>query len=70
MNWTLCKGCLTIEFCGHLRYNRYIPLYNHGKNCPCVKCLIKTVCKEECPLYRKHYGAIYERILENGLDSM
>ena len=53
-----CKGCRTIDRCG------MNPVYECGtciKICPCVKCLVKGICKKPCEIYKIYVDLNYWR---------
>ena len=45
-----CKGCIQVrEACG------MITMKNH-EICPCIKCLVKTTCLNECEEYQEIFN--------------
>ena len=51
---TICKGCLTHQ--AYLIHKDEMPDYpdcqikpfDHGEKCPCLTCLVKPMCENEC----------------------
>ena len=43
-----CRGCATTENC-------MLRIQLHFANCPCVKCVIKSMCKDHCTDMIKYY---------------
>ena len=50
-----CKGCLNGGFCDFQIYgNKAVD------NCPCTKCIVKTMCKESgCEEVKNHHKIIF-----------
>ena len=53
MNKVNCEGCLHFQEpnfpCG-------VPFQKFNHICPCATCLVKMVCKSECPEFIWYYG--------------
>ncbi len=55
-----CKGCIYFhselpgfQFSGVYKCHHTLSGFKILENCPCVNCLIKSVCTEECELLKK-----------------
>ena len=61
-----CEGCLSYYVpygsTYHESCTRWIPIISHSLKCPCMNCLLKMICEEECErftLYRNTSKLIY-----------
>ena len=43
-----CQGCAIIDKCTIKPTYKY---ETHTEECPCIKCLVKGICKKSCKLY-------------------
>jgi len=58
-NEKACKGCGGIKlFCG-------LPNKIEGEICPCVDCLLKSVCKSGCEKYLKYIRKVPIEVIDN-----
>ncbi len=61
MSNNLCKGCLSHINKIKYKLNRTTEQYiqcepEDNKICPCITCLIKSMCTDNCELYDKYRG--------------
>ena len=59
----ICEGCLTYDNCTEtlMDYNKLT------KQCPCIICLIKGVCKISCKEFDENKDSYYSYIKERGI---
>ena len=50
-----CDGCAV---------ERLNCVYASLEGCPCINCLIKMICKRECPDLRTHVNKVYKPPIE------
>lgn len=59
-----CKGCIEFDCCD------YVKEHDIAKDCPCLECLIKMICKHMCSKYELHHQVgemlLSERPFEDG----
>jgi hypothetical protein len=73
--FTICYGCSTfidensvsVPFCAC----DLPPVFSKELSCPCIECLIKMVCTEECDKvrnYASNLSSVHRRVIENLID--
>lgn len=55
----ICKGCVYDD--GNPQNKCTIYKNNKNKECPCINCLVKCICRDQCPAYIKLMNKIFDR---------
>lgn len=51
-----CKGCLVQKYCS--LFLKIMKIKNNQLKCPCMTCLVKTTCLNECDEYEQFHFQI------------
>jgi len=59
---SLCKGCYGLTYSCKLP-----PIFKTESKCPCIECLVKSMCEQSCEdydSYKKSIGNKYQKIVQ------